>query len=106
MPTNTDRYIAKCRACGSHTSGLTHGQHARRNQDDTAREGDVFTGRMGDLSLACRTCGKAVPAKMVAGRHSERHICGTKCLASTGPSCTCSCGGKNHGASYSASESA
>ena len=31
------------------------------------------------------------------GRVSDKHMCGAKCRNSTGPSCTCSCGGHNHG---------
>lgn len=31
------------------------------------------------------------------GRVSDKHTCGAKCRNSTGPSCTCSCGGHNHG---------
>jgi hypothetical protein len=45
-------------------------------------------------------CGKHVEFKMIRG-HVTEHKCNAKCLASTSGICECSCGGANHGASYS-----
>jgi hypothetical protein len=98
----TTRYIAKCKACGCHTSGLSAGQDARRLKDDPQRAGAVYTHSSGSIVLDCRKCGKPRYAKPVRGKVSEKHQCNTKCLESTGFICECSCGGKNHGASHSA----
>jgi hypothetical protein len=48
----------------------------------------------------CVACGCGFKMVQVIGKVSADHKCGAKCLASKGPSCTCSCGGKNHGNSY------
>ncbi len=48
----------------------------------------------------CPGCGRDAIAKTVEGRFSETHLCNAKCTGATGPSCDCSCGGKNHGGSY------
>lgn len=46
-------------------------------------------------------CGGWVVVKHVAGSVTD-HVCGAKCMASTGPNCDCSCGGRNHGRSFAA----
>jgi len=58
---------------------------------------------LGDRRIECRGCGGKLWARSVLGVVSEHVLCGAKCLASKGPTCDCSCGGENHGASYSAS---
>ncbi len=47
--------------------------------------------------LKCDACNRTVSGQMVKGVKSDKHTCGAKCLTSFGTSCTCSCGGKNHG---------
>lgn len=54
----------------------------------------------GGHALACRWCGDMRRATPVKGKVSPAHVCNAKCLASHGFTCECSCGGKNHGASY------
>lgn len=56
----------------------------------------------GSLSVAC-LCGGRARFAPLHGRVSEQK-CGARCMASTGPSCECACGGKNHGRSHCASE--
>jgi|SRR6185312_3079836 len=98
----TTRYIAKCKGCGCFTSGLTAGQDARKSKGDASRGGSVYTHVNGSIVLDCRKCGEPRYAKLVRGVVSTKHECNAKCLSSTGTTCECSCGGKNHGASYSA----
>jgi hypothetical protein len=50
------------------------------------------------LSLVCPHCAVPMMVQAVAGTYSANHPCGARCLASKGPTCECSCGGKNHGA--------
>lgn len=38
----------------------------------------------------------------VVGSHVPEIKCGAKCRNAVGPSCDCSCGGKNHGAGHGA----
>jgi hypothetical protein len=45
-------------------------------------------------------CGKRMRIFEVRGKFSAKHVCNAKCLASKSGVCECSCGGKNHGASW------
>lgn len=103
---NATRYIAKCKACNTVTSALSVGQDCNRAKSDHRREGTEPSVYMhpttGSHVLDCRMCGKARSAKMVRGKLSVKHICNAKCMSSTGFQCDCSCGGKNHGASFAA----
>ena len=47
-------------------------------------------------------CKKIRVAKPVIGKFRADKKCNGFCLAATGHSCECSCGGKNHGAGHSA----
>jgi hypothetical protein len=49
--------------------------------------------------FAC-DCGRRMVWTALKAKFSAVHVCGAKCLASKGPSCECSCGGKNHGAGH------
>lgn len=93
----TTRYIAKCKSCDCFTSALSEGYNARLQ---VAAPATVYTNKMGFIVIQCRKCSGERYAKMVAGKLSTKHICGAKCMASHGPTCECSCGGANHGASY------
>lgn len=96
------RYIAKCKACGCHTSALTAGYDARRSKNDPQRAGGVYTHDTGSLVIDCRKCGAPRFAKMVRGIVNPHRECNAKCMASHGTVCECSCGGKNHGGSFAA----
>ena len=48
----------------------------------------------------CPTCGHECKAAMVDAHYVPDQKCGGKCVNAIGPSCECSCGGKNHGAGY------
>ena len=43
-----------------------------------------------------KCCGKSLDFDAIKGK-TTNHVCGDKCLSATGPACSCSCGGKNHG---------
>lgn len=53
-------------------------------------------------SVDCPECGTKLYGKVIDGRHSEKMLCGPRCLAAKGPSCECSCAGENHGATWAA----
>ena len=61
-------------------------------------EAREFHDRAGSLWLKC-PAGHAVEFKAVRGTITEQK-CGARCMSSTGPSCECACGGKNHGANH------
>ena len=96
------RYIAKCKACGVVTSGLTSGQNMRMDKNDPKRTGDVYSHINGSLVLDCRKCGQPKYAKLVQGKYNPKIACNARCMSSTGTTCECSCGGKNHGGAHSA----
>lgn len=103
----TTRYIAKCKCCNAHTSELVTPEMMRAAQmfDGWPKTQPEPAGRFrmaGSPRLVCRGCGALVIAKAVAGQFGAKHICNEKCLSSTGHVCNCSCGGKNHGASFAA----
>jgi hypothetical protein len=45
----------------------------------------------------CTSNHKVFPVKAVKGTYSADHKCDSRCLNARGWSCTCSCGGANHG---------
>ena len=96
---NTMRYIAKCKGCNCFTSALSEGWDARKQNPGA---GIVYTNKMGFIVIQCRKCSGERYAKIVQGKFSAKHECSAKCLSSHGPTCECSCGGKNHGAAYEA----
>jgi hypothetical protein len=42
-------------------------------------------------------CGAAAFAKFMTVTVKEGKVCNSVCMGATGPSCSCSCGGENHG---------
>lgn len=94
------RYIAKCKACGCHTSGLTSGQNMNREKGDPKRTGSVYYHNPWPFALDCRLCGQPRFARMVRGKFRADIKCNGKCMSATGCQCECSCGGKNHGAGH------
>lgn len=67
-------------------------------------EGEVFRSSRYDVSKiwigksAC--CGRAMYLKPVLGKVVADKKCDARCLGAKGHVCECSCGGKNHGASF------
>lgn len=54
-----------------------------------------------DLQAGCPKCGHKAPKyAVVKGRYNPDHRCDPRCENAVGPSCDCSCGGKNHGRGY------
>jgi hypothetical protein len=98
------RYLAKCKKCGTITSGKSSGSNMNMGKVPKGpypRTGDVYSDSWGNQVMDCRKCGEPARAKQVRGKYNPDIPCNAKCLASTGFNCECSCGGKNHGASYS-----
>lgn len=90
-----------CKDCGERTSALL----TTRYPASDATGGPVFYCN-GWICVSCRGCGKPKIAHLVKGKISHQHECDAKCMSSRGFKCECSCGGKNHGASYEAVASA
>jgi hypothetical protein len=96
----TIRVIFTCRHC-SKTRAFDYDRFRReRTTADGRRVIPVWNGGVTECDQVCPSCGRLnLKYSVVRGRVTP-HECGSKCLASKGPACDCSCGGKNHGASY------
>lgn len=106
----TTRYFGKCKAC-------------RVTRVVDAKQGNAYPTPVGGTEIAgvyymsasfilvpfmlavqdgympC-DCGRAMRWERLKATFSAVHECNAKCLSSKGPSCECSCGGKNHGSSH------
>lgn len=53
----------------------------------------------------CAKCGGLHPSarRIEYASQPSRHVCNAQCMGARGPSCECSCGGRNHGAGFVAS---
>lgn len=96
----------RCKGCGSVTSLLATAPgktvYAGGSCASVTEWGVSVEYSNGRLIVPCRTCGRRMYASAVIGKNSVKHECNAKCQASTGHQCECSCGGKNHGASFAA----
>jgi hypothetical protein len=68
----------RCQSCGAGVASRTSGVSA----------------------LTCPVCSTAVRIVRVEGSLNDRQPCDSRCQYAAGPSCSCSCGGENHGAGY------
>ena len=91
----TAKVIFKCRNCG----------HVSR-QDVQHKGWNFVTPKTLDdrgfdaRAIALCVCGKHVVGKAISGKFNPEKGCDGRCMGATGPSCECSCGGENHGASH------
>jgi hypothetical protein len=110
----TSRYNTskKCPQCSKATS-VTAGPSIRKQKiDGCTREiyltdagvevVGYYLGSDQALIVPCRGCGKLRVAKKVYGVFKADKGCDGRCMAATGHTCECSCGGANHGASHAA----
>lgn len=115
-------FIGKCRTCKKHSQftaeiaekvAATYHQATGRALTGPKRAWRIVTGpsaarvtRMespwnGKWTIAapCHKCSAEMSFSAVSGEVTEKP-CGARCMASTGPTCECACGGKNHGGSH------
>jgi hypothetical protein len=90
MTTTTAQYIsqliAKCRR-----GHVIRGTHSRREGYSANVEGGCW--------LRCG-CGSVGAVKWMTVKIVEEKACNGVCMGATGPSCSCSCGGENHGRAH------
>jgi hypothetical protein len=93
---NATQIIVRCKCEGK--AGAAKFAHCYQ----TNKEGTEFyqAARSWSPWARCWTCRSVFKCAEVRGKFSSRHVCGAKCLASKGPTCECSCGGKNHGGGF------
>jgi len=84
-------YRVQCARCNVTTFAPRAEAHAYWN--------DPATSSADYVKLPCRECGRHLCAQSVTGRQGKRK-CGSWCTEGHGLTCTCECGGRNHGAAY------
>lgn len=92
-------YLGKCREddCGYVIFATGEDvQNADNFREVLAGTGVYRVGNNG-LFARCANRHKFFPVKAVKGTYSKDHKCDSRCLNARGWSCTCSCGGANHG---------
>lgn len=96
MDTQAQNIIVKCKCPG--VLGTAH----MRSSWSENNSGTEFYSKAFSWSpwMVCQLCNHRFKSVVVTGRKSTKHECNAKCLASKGPSCECSCAGRNHGKSY------
>lgn len=101
---------ARCRSCGiavAHqvvypsvapcATGFVRTHHHLADQCQGWAGLGFPAGRTGG-PLVCLSCGSdRLSLYSVTGKVSETTECGGVCMAATGPTCSCQCGGANHG---------
>lgn len=65
-----------------------------------ASGGRLFALYNGQAVVPCRGCSKPRYALEVLGTFDGSKFCDPRCMNATGHSCTCSCGGLNHGGGH------
>jgi hypothetical protein len=80
--TATKVLIGKCKRCNTLT-----------RVERELFEGSSFP--VGGYHIDCANCGRWINDTKTAKQSAIK--CGAKCYNATGPSCSCECGGKNHG---------
>lgn len=99
------RWNAKpCRACGRPASVLAEVVRLGAAPWLAARE--VETSRLltydnGTVLARCSGCARVRVLHPVRGTMRDDIPCNAKCVGAFGPSCDCSCGGRNHGGAHS-----
>jgi hypothetical protein len=100
----TGYIIVHHRTCGAHKrvfvgTGFHRGYapDGRGMYDGHYDDVTILPGR--GLVTIC-PCGASLSVEhgtSVYGRYAEQVVCSSKCTGASGPSCDCSCGGRNHG---------
>lgn len=85
-----------------HFSGaveLSNVESLTRSEFDALFPGTEPGDQMAMFFMVGRRGGKLVPVQrsVAYARSPSRHVCGAQCMFATGPSCECSCNGRNHG---------
>lgn len=103
---NAVNSIRCCRRCGNARTfvyALTTSRDMVRLSGDVAvsyQDDICFGGSLTPVDLRCPKCGGIEKVNTVLKARVTKHECNGKCMASKSGVCECSCGGKNHGASY------
>jgi hypothetical protein len=95
----TENFLGKCKEKDCDYVIFATGEDVQKAEDFKAvRAGTgVFHVAYKGHFARCTQGHKVFPCKRVKGTYSADHKCDSRCLNARGWSCTCSCGGANHG---------
>lgn len=95
--TTTQNYLGKCKTCDYVI--FATGADVKPADDFKAVTAGTGVYRVGNNGCfaRCSNRHKFFAVKLVKGTYSPDHKCDSRCLNAKGWSCTCSCGGANHG---------
>ena len=82
----TFRYFGRCVV-----PGCKHRDVREMTRNDRARA---------DNTLRCPTHRMPTSWRELEGTFNAEKACNGRCMASTGPACSCACGGENHGTGH------
>jgi len=77
-----------------------HGQLTRTREREYDEQEPVITCHCPPRAVGTGLANERVHYKTIKGTTNPDEKCGARCLASKGPTCDCSCGGENHGKSW------
>lgn len=89
-------HVGRCKGCRRGAAAVVTHRVFTNGKEYAATHAAAYLVESGKIVLDC-ACGKRVSLQPVRGVYSAKHECNARCLASTGPSCECTCGGRNHG---------
>lgn len=92
------RFLGKCGNCKRPLSVLMTAEVRVGLRQYAESDAACHVYSNGIVYIPC--CGRDRALRQVRGVYSEKHKCDSRCMASKGTSCECSCGGANHGANY------
>lgn len=115
--TTQGRAIARCTTC-KRTGSIHYDITTTRTDNNPGGDSSTYhhpTGTLGGLrrpgdldrflhavAKSSATCNHTLTVKPVKGFEDPNKPCNGKCRGAVGPSCSCSCGGKQHGAAHGA----
>jgi hypothetical protein len=94
MAESTTNYLGRCKDCDY---ALFATPQDIRQGDNALAGGPAVDVGNGQIMGRCTNGHRWFPLKAVKGTFSAEHQCDSRCLNAKGHSCTCSCGGANHG---------
>jgi hypothetical protein len=93
----TTNYLGRCKECDYVIFATSADVQDAEGWRDVRSGAGVFRVGNNGCFARCTKGHKFFACKVVKGTYSEDHKCDSRCLNAKGWSCTCSCGGANHG---------
>lgn len=93
-------FLGRCESCDFALFTTAEMMQPAQSFRDMARPGVLYRLNDGGYFARCANGHKVFRMRQIEGTYSESHKCDSRCLNAKGHTCTCSCGGANHGRGY------